>query len=229
MTTTTAIYTRISMDRTGEALGVQRQYDACVELANRLGWNVIHHFDDNDISAYNGKQRPGFEALLAAIEDGEIDAFVTWDTDRLYRTLKDLGRLMAIVKANPRFQIRTVNSGEIDLNTSTGRLIATILGATAVKEMEHKSERQKLANEQARTAGKWRHGGAAVFGYDRKGQVVEHEGVLIRDAATRSAGRSVGALTSAQVERGRYCDPSRRALECHRLSADDAQPPLHRA
>ena len=59
-----------------------------------------------------------------------------------------------------------MQSGHLDLSTASGRQMASILCAVNVGEMEHKSERHKLANEQARAAGKWRSGGAAVFGYD---------------------------------------------------------------
>ena len=200
--TNTAIYTRISMDRTGEQLGSQRQYDACLELANRLGWNIIKHFDDDDISAYSGKRRPGFEALLDAMADGAVDAFIVWHTDRLYRSMKDLERLIEIAEAN-RVQIRTVQSGELDLSTSAGRMIARILGSVARQESEHKGERHKAANAQARESGKWRNGGAAVFGYDSKGQVVEHEGVLIRAAAKDLlAGRSLRSLAKEWTRNG---------------------------
>jgi hypothetical protein len=49
-----AIYTRISDDHTGEELGVQRQLDDCTALAERLGWEAVARYDDNDISAYSG-------------------------------------------------------------------------------------------------------------------------------------------------------------------------------
>ena len=58
------MYTRISDDHTGEAARRARQLDDCQALADRLGWEVVERFDDNDISAYNGKTRPGFEAML---------------------------------------------------------------------------------------------------------------------------------------------------------------------
>lgn len=207
-----AIYTRISLARTsideetGEEIterdGVERQYTACLELANRLGWNVIHHFDDNDISAYSGKTRDGFEALLIAIEEGEVDALICWHVDRLYRSLQDLERLIVVAEAR-NIAIRTVNSGEFDLSTSAGKMVARILGSVSRQESEHKAERHKLANAQARAAGKWRNGGAAVFGYDAKGQVVEHEGVLIRKAAIDLlAERSVRSLTREWNEAG---------------------------
>ena len=53
-----AIYVRISQDQNGERLGVTRQLDDCLALADRLGWEVVARFDDNDISAFNGSTGP---------------------------------------------------------------------------------------------------------------------------------------------------------------------------
>ena len=80
-----AIYTRISQDATGESLGVTRQLEDCLALADRLGWEVVTRFDDNDLSAYSGKTRPGFEAMLDAMKRSEFGALICWHPDRLYR------------------------------------------------------------------------------------------------------------------------------------------------
>src|SRR4051812_750934 len=74
-----AIYCRISRDRVeitegGEKrftmLGVERQELDCRIKAASLGWEVAETFVDNDISATSGRTRPGYEAMLAAIENG---------------------------------------------------------------------------------------------------------------------------------------------------------------
>src|SRR6478672_284058 len=153
-TTRAAIYTRISEDQTGERLGVTRQLDDCVALAGRVDWDVVNHFDDNDISAFNGKTRPGFEALLDAMKTGRVDALICWHTDRLYRSMKDLERLIEIADA-ARIQIRTVNGGDLDLSNSSGRMLARILGSVARQESEHKGERQRAANVQRAATGRW--------------------------------------------------------------------------
>jgi site-specific DNA recombinase len=67
-----AIYCRISRDRIGAGLGVERQETECRELAARLGWTVAVVYVDNDISAYSGKARPGYRALLEDLKD--VDA-----------------------------------------------------------------------------------------------------------------------------------------------------------
>ena len=109
---TAAIYTRISFDRTGEGLGVERQQTDCQALADRLGWTVVGRFDDNDLSAMSAATRPGFEALLDAIKRGEVNAVLCWQPDRLYRRVADLARLLDL----PGVQIRTVNGGDLDLS-----------------------------------------------------------------------------------------------------------------
>ena len=80
-----AIYTRISKDRTGESLGVQRQEEECRKLADRLGATVVAVHSDNDISAFSGKR-------AARITNGcwwipprpaRIDTLlIAWHTDR---------------------------------------------------------------------------------------------------------------------------------------------------
>jgi DNA invertase Pin-like site-specific DNA recombinase len=160
-----AIYTRISLDKSGERLGVQRQLEDCRALAAQLGWTIADdigdrgHFDDNDLSAMNGT-RPGFEALLDVMKRGEIDALICWHPDRLYRRLADLARLLDVAAG---VEIRTVNGGEIDLSHSTGRMLATILGSVSTQESEHKAERQKRAARQKAEQGKpqWKR----AFGY----------------------------------------------------------------
>jgi site-specific DNA recombinase len=189
-TTRTAIYTRISADQTGERLGVTRQLDDCLALAEQLGWDVVARFDDNDISAFNGKHRPGFEALLDAMKRREIDAVLCWHTDRLYRSMKDLERLIEIADA-ARVQIRTKQSGELDLSTSAGRMMARILGSVARAESEHKGERHKVANAQKAAAGKWQTANRA-FGYTMSGEPLEPEASAYRTAvADVLAGKSI--------------------------------------
>ncbi len=91
---------------------------------------------------------------------GEIDALICWHTDRLYRSLKDLVRLFEVAG---NIEIRTVNGGDLDLSTATGKMLATILGSVAVNESEHKAERQRRAARQKAEQGRpqWRR----AFGY----------------------------------------------------------------
>ncbi|WP_202320832.1 recombinase family protein [Mycobacterium intracellulare] len=188
-----AIYTRISLDQTGEGLGVQRQLDDCLALADRLGWEVINRYDDNDLSAFSGKTRPGYEAMLEAMKQGEFAALICWHTDRLYRSMKDLERLIDIAETKG-VQIKTVQGGDLDLSTSAGRMVARMLGAVARQESEHKGERQKRANAQKASAGKWQTANRP-FGYTMTGELLEPEASHLRQAMLDVlAGKSINQV-----------------------------------
>src|SRR6478609_3963627 len=79
------IYARISQDRAGEGLGVKRQLADCRAEAKRRGWPVVAEFVDDDISAYSGKNRPQYRAMLEAIRDRQADAVLVYHVDRLHR------------------------------------------------------------------------------------------------------------------------------------------------
>lgn len=176
------LYTRISDDQTGEEAGIDRQLGAIRKLSKKLGAEVAEAFSDNDISAYSGKSRPGFEKLLVAMASGHFDVLIVWHIDRLYRTMRDLERIIeAAEKGN--ILIATVNSGELDLSTSAGRMIARILGSVARQESEHHAERRREANLSRAVAGDWRREGSRPFGYTNLGVPLEPEATMLRTAA----------------------------------------------
>ncbi len=198
----TAIYARISEDHTGEALGVERQLADCRVLAERLGWEVVKHYDDNDVSAYSGKTRPGFEAMLEAMRGGEFGALICWHPDRLYRSMRDLERVIDIADERA-VQLRTVTAGDLNLGTPAGRMLARILGSVARQEVEHKGERQRRANEQRRAAGKWVRTGLRKFAYTHDGQPYEPEASALRKAADDVlAGKSLRSIAIDWTARG---------------------------
>lgn len=209
MTATAAVYVRISNDQTGRGLGVERQLEDCTALAERHGWKIAKTFEDNDISAYSGKTRPGFEAMLQAMKDGEFAALICWHTDRLYRNMADLERVIEIADAN-RIEIRTVQGGTLDLSTSAGRMVARILGSVARQESEHTSERRKRANAQKAASGQWSTS-RRPFGYTMDGQPQEPEASAIRTAvADVLAGKSIRAVAREWNEQGLRTTGSRR-------------------
>jgi DNA invertase Pin-like site-specific DNA recombinase len=196
--TRAAIYARISHDpdkrngdqpddepktpgKGGDGLGVARQEQDCRELAARLGLRVTEVFIDNDTSAFSGKRRRGFEDMLDAMKNHQFDVLLCWHTDRLYRSMKDLERLIDIAEAQ-HVAIRTVAGGELDLSTSAGRMVARILGSVARQESEHMSERRIRANRQKAEAGKWQSANR-TFGYTMRGEPLEPEASAVRKAA----------------------------------------------
>lgn len=51
--------------------------------------------------------------MLDAIKRGEYDALICWHTDRLYRSIKDMERVIEVCEAAD-VPIRTVNGGDLD-------------------------------------------------------------------------------------------------------------------
>jgi DNA invertase Pin-like site-specific DNA recombinase len=196
------VYTRISQDQTGDRAGVSRQLDDCSTLAENIGATVVAHFDDNDISAFNGKTRPGFEAMLDMLKRGEADTVIVWHPDRLYRSMKDLERLIDVVDSGG-IAIRSCNGGDLDLTNSTGRMLARIIGSVSRQESEHKGERRRRANLQRAQAGTWRASQPRVFGYTPNGEVVEPEATAVRHAIHDVlAGRSLRSIAAEWNQRG---------------------------
>ncbi|MFC3500831.1 recombinase family protein [Micromonospora krabiensis] len=182
--TTAAIYVRISSDDTGEGLGVARQETECRAMAERLGWTVAEVYRDNDISAYSGKLRPGYERLLSDMAAGTVRGLIVWHADRLHRSPKELERFIDLADRTG-LQVHTVQSGRVDLSTPSGRMQARMLGTVARYESEHKSARIRLKMEQNARDGK-PHGGHRPYGWEPDRMTIrESEAAVIRDAAKR--------------------------------------------
>lgn len=199
-----AIYTRISTDKTGEALGVKRQEAECRELCKRLKWTVAAVYTDNDISAYRRKPRPGYAALLDAVKSGEVRAVVAWHPDRLHRRPIELEEFIAVIEATGT-KVATVVAGHYDLTTASGRMTARVVGAVARHESEQKSERIRAKQREiAKAGGIAGAGGGRPFGYDDDRRTIRvDEARLIREAATRIlAGATIRGLCNDWNRRG---------------------------
>lgn len=192
----TAIYCRISRDRQGAGLGVQRQEDDCRELADNLGWTVAAVFVDNDISAYSGKRRPAYEDMLDQMSRGRFHGVIAWHTDRLHRSPLELETYIDVSERGS-VTTHTVKAGEIDLSSPSGRAVARTLGAWARYESEHKSERIKRKRLELATAGK-NGGGPTPYGYRIENgtpEIIEDDATEIRKAyQTIINGGTIGSI-----------------------------------
>ena len=196
-----AIYLRISSDRAGEALGVARQEADCRALCEQRGWPVAGVYADNDTSAYSGKPRPAYLALLEDVKAGKVDAIVAWDPDRLHRRPIELEAFIPLVDG---VEIAMVMAGYYDLTTANGRMVARMLGATARHESEHKSERVRRKMLELAADGKPSGGGHRPFGFMADRVTPDPaEAPIVRDGVDMIvSGRSLHAVTRAWNVRG---------------------------
>lgn len=196
------VYTRISSDREGAGLGVDRQEADCRELVSRNGFVVAEVYRDNDLSAYSGKPRPGYQHLIDDVRRGVVDVVVAWHTDRLHRSPVELEEYIGVCdpRGVPTF---TVKAGPLDLSTPSGRMVARQLGAVARYEVEHAVERMQRAKLQAATEGRWK-GGRRPYGFEGDGVTVRiaEAAEILRASHAVLAGASLRGLAAELNARG---------------------------
>lgn len=203
MTIACAIYARISHDPNHDELGVRRQEADCRELAGKRGWEVAEVFVDDDRSAYSGKLRAGYRALLGAIEEGRVGSVVAWHPDRLHRSPRELEDFIDLLERS-KCKVATVTAGDYDLATPAGRMTARVVGAVARGESEHKSARLRRKHLELAQAGKVGGGGTRPFGFtaDRR-HVDKREAKYVREAVSRFlAGDTLRSLCADFDRRG---------------------------
>ncbi|MGR2751501.1 recombinase family protein [Agromyces arachidis] len=200
-----AIYSRISDDREGREVGVERQEEDCRALAERHGYEVVAVYRENDVSAStrSKKPRPRYLEMLTAARSGECRAILAYSNSRLTRRPLEVEDIITL---HERYgtRIETVVSGNDDLSTADGRMVARIKGNVDAAEAERTAERVARAKAQAAAQGRYR-GGRRPFGYEKDGVTVrEIEAKVIREATDAIlVGRSLRATARALNEAGR--------------------------
>ncbi|MER6689757.1 recombinase family protein [Streptomyces minutiscleroticus] len=196
------IYCRMSEDREGGGLGIDRQREDCEELAAQLGLTVVRVYADNDLSAYSGKPRPDYEQMLDDLRAGAYGTVLAWHTDRLHRRPVELEEYIDVCEPR-RIETRTVKAGHLDLTTATGRMIARQLGVQARYEVERMIERQRRAREQKVQRGEWS-GGPRPYGWEEDGVTPVPEEITVIRESTEAilAGASVRSVAADLNLRG---------------------------
>ena len=144
-----AIYARVSTLDKGQDTEVQlrdlRSY------AQARGWIVAGEYVDKGQSGAKDR-RPGLDKLMTDVRKRKVDLILCWRLDRLGRSLK---HLILTLDELQSVGVGFVSYNEnLDLTTSTGRLMFQLLGAFAEFERNLIKERVKagLANAKAKGA-----------------------------------------------------------------------------
>jgi site-specific DNA recombinase len=176
-----AIYTRISEDPLGREEGVTRQMEDCRALAEDRSWEVVLTQTDNDLSAFRGRSRPGYETLMAAVQRGEIDWIVTYSLSRLWRNRAERATGIGMLGEH-RVGIAPVKGSDIDLTHAQGRFVAGLMGEFDTAESEIKSERVARAAsqraQQGRANGRCGYGWKREYVRDDQGRVLSWKDVV---------------------------------------------------
>ncbi|MBO0813619.1 MAG: recombinase family protein [Actinobacteria bacterium] len=190
MTEIAGIYCRLSLARFGDTTKVDDQERICRDLAAERGWYVPDEYvwKDNNKSAWRiGVRREGWEAMLAAVEAGQLRNLVTYHGDRMVRQPYDLEMLIRLVRG----QGVTITSptGTRHLDVAEDVAILGILANMARLESENISRRKKAGFERMRLQGIPPVPGGQghrAFGYQADGQTLHPvEAEALRSAARR--------------------------------------------
>jgi site-specific DNA recombinase len=161
------IYIRISRARR-ELLDAQRQQPPCESFVKAQGWHLAGVYVDDNRSAWReGVRRDDFERMLGDVRAdaaaGHQNAIVTWQADRLLRTVEDASAIVAVAKRHGTLVANV--GGSIDLSTADGRRRFYEAAVAARYESDLKSERLRLKHSELAADGHWQ-GGPRPFGYD---------------------------------------------------------------
>ncbi len=142
-----ALYTRVST----------RQQDTASQKPDLLRWQK-HYAPKRQVVFYEDQttgrtmQRPAWTRLMKAVQSGKVEQIVVWRLDRLGRTARGLTSLFEEL---PRRNVGLVSIKDgLDLNTSSGRLMANVLASVAQYETEIRAERVLAGQAIARAEGK---------------------------------------------------------------------------
>ncbi|MBT2269784.1 recombinase family protein [Rhodococcus erythropolis] len=147
---------------------------------------MVARYSDNDISALNGKERPGYLELMAAADRGEFDQIVAYGLSRLWRSRRERADAIGTL-SEARIGIALVKGSDFDLTSAAGRMYAGILGEFDTAESEVKAERVGRAAQQRAEEG--RANGACAYGWTREyvrddqGRVISWKDVVNEGAA----------------------------------------------
>ena len=118
----------------------------------RAGYNVSYWFADEGVSGkVPALQRAQFRFLLDNIRDGET--LVVTKLDRLGRDAQDIGATIKMLAAR-RIEVIVLQLGKLDLTSSAGKLMLTMLAAMAEMERDLLVERTQSGLARAKAEGK---------------------------------------------------------------------------
>lgn len=150
---------------------VATQRKRLMEFAAANEYEVVYERDDDGRSAFSGKPRPGWLALLTDMKAQKFDVILAVAEDRLARnSMEKTGFQVDCARAGVTWH--TIAGGRVDPADAGGALLATITGAVAQYESAIKVERLKARFEEETQNGRplW---GVRPFGYQKDRMTLE--------------------------------------------------------
>lgn len=203
-------YVRVSSEQQAEGgVSLDAQREKLRAYAIAMDIELVAIVEDAGLSAKTLK-RPGLQAALRMLEEGEASALLVTKLDRLTRSVSDLGDLVERY-FSAKFALASLGDN-VDTRSASGRLVLNVLTSVAQWEREATGERTRDALVQVKKEG-GRLGGAALGwrraededGFGRKvvREVSSELAIVARMVELRSEGHSLPAIARALADEGR--------------------------
>ncbi|MEX2421727.1 MAG: recombinase family protein [Actinomycetota bacterium] len=159
-------YVRISKMDEGTT-SPQRQRQAIERWCAGRGIELVETFEDLDLSAFNGRRRPGLERMLGRL--GDVDWVVSWRLDRLARSVSGFSKLIdRLEEAGVKL---ATTDGQVDMSSAAGRAMVQMTAVFAELEAGTTSERARQMHAYKHERGEWV--GQVPRGFRRSGKTIE--------------------------------------------------------
>jgi DNA invertase Pin-like site-specific DNA recombinase len=196
--TRTIAYLRVSTEKQADkGVSLDAQRAKCAAYAELYDLELTEVIVDAGASAKT-LDRPGLQRALAMLKAGKADALLVVKLDRLTRSVRDLGDLVAGPFAQGKAALLSVGE-QIDTRSAAGRLVLNVLASVSQWEREAIGERTSTAMQHKASQGEYT-GGSAPYGY-AVGPDGEHlepmpaeQAVIAEARKLRAAGLSLRAV-----------------------------------
>ncbi len=185
------IYARVSKADRDDPNSIPVQLADCRARAVDEGWEVVDHYVDEGISAWNPRRkRPDFERLITDVSEGRVDTILVREQERLLRQMGDAIRVQDLAKAGNLRLIASTMESDINFSRARDRDDFRKRASQAEFYSDFLGEKIRKTHQRKRERGEWKGGGTRPFGYRIVGpkpyrlEVDEAEAALIRQAAT---------------------------------------------
>ena len=126
------------------------QRDELEDFVKARKWQIFGFYEDKITGTH--LNRPSFKKLLRDARSRKVDVILVWKLDRAFRSLKDM---VNVLQELTDLGVEFVSvKDQVDMTTTTGRLLAHLLGAFAEFESNLCRERVRSGIEAARKRGK---------------------------------------------------------------------------
>jgi DNA invertase Pin-like site-specific DNA recombinase len=199
-------YLRVSTEKQADkGVSLEAQRTKVEAYAALYDLDLVDVIVDAGVSAKT-IERPGLARVLDMLRKGSADAVLVVKLDRLTRSVRDLGDLVARFFAPGKAALLSVGE-QIDTRSAAGRLVLNVLASVSQWEREAIGERTATAMQHKAASGEYT-GGVPPYGFRLADDGVHlvavdaEQAVLAVARELRAAGLSLRAVARELASRG---------------------------